>query len=300
MLDDGSFLQLTQKNNLLNKSLIEEGVLNMQDYATAYAIGGPQGFVALMEYLDKAPTQASQDVLAAMSPKAKAAFDLRQVGAGVIAKQYGLMGTGTPPNTPEEKQARLIASGLLLATPDANEQQYTTALAEMDALGEANTWTAFNSNKVVQATKRSNVLKARVIVLQETTTAGLGEEWAQMRANGKNMNGFKLTNKGLTYELSAADSSASNVGQFSPGLDTSAQQAFVTRYNRADSISMKHSRAGNIPAIRYGSQVKYFDTVKSIFDAGVAEKSGNKVVDGNAPAVPKWGRDASGKPVLID
>ena len=63
---------------------------------------------------------------------------------------------------------------------------------------------------------------------------------------------------------------------------------------------MKHSRAGNIPAIRYGSQQAYFDTVKSIFDAGVAEKSGNKVVDGNAPAVPKWGRDASGKPVLID
>lgn len=298
MLDDGSFLELTQKNNLLSKSLIEEGVLNMQDYATAYAIGGPRGFVQLMQYLDKAPTEASKEVFSALSPSAKAAFNLRKIGAGVIAKQYGLMGTGAAPETNEERQARMVAAGLLLATPDASEEQYTTALAEMNALGEDNTWTAFASNKIVQATKRSNVLKAQVITLQETTTAGLGEEWAQLRANGKNMKGFKLTNSGLTYELSAGDVAGGS--GFSPGIDTSAQQAFVARYNRADSISSKHARAGNLPTNRYGSQQKYFETVTTLFDAQKAELSGEKVVDGNAPAIPKWGRDDSGKPVLIN
>ena len=73
--------------------------------------------------------------------------------------------------------------------------------------------------------------------------------------------------------------------------------SFVARFNRANEISALHRKVGNLPAARYTTSRAYWDTVQNLFGEQQAEKSGQPVQ--KAPVVPKWGRDESGKPILI-
>ena len=294
MVDDGSFLKMTQNNVSLKKAILEDSLLQQPEMAAAWAFGGPQGFQALLEFQALAPTVASEQVLAALSPRARAAFTLRNIGANVVAKQYGLLGSGVPAETAMDKQGRLVASGLVFATQGLNDDQYNTAEVEMNRLGKDHVWSAFGSRKVANVTKTSNALKASFISLQESNTAGLGEEIAQLRGNGTSMDNFELQGDKLVFVFPKADQTSG----FAPGVsDTSAEQAFVARFNRANTISALHRQTGTLPATRYTNTAAYWDTVQNLFGEQQAERSGQPVQ--KAPVVPKWGRDESGKPILL-
>lgn len=296
MVDDGSFLKMTQSNVTLKKAILEDALLQQADMAAAWTFGGPQGFQALLEFQALAPTVANEQVLSALSPRAKAAFTLRNIGANVVAKQYGLLGTGVKAETEQDKTGRLVASGLVFSTQGLNDDQYQTAEQEMNQLGENHVWSAFASRKVANVTKNSNALKASLISLQESNTAGLGEEIAQLRGNGTSMANFELQGDKLVFNYPKANSTSG----FAPGVsDTSAEQAFVARFNRANQISALHRRVGNLPASRYKNTTEYWNTVQNLFGEQQAEKSGQPVQKVSAPTVPKWGRDESGKPILI-
>jgi hypothetical protein len=295
MADDGSLLKLTQNNNLLTKSLLEDALLRMPEHAAAWTFGGERGFQALLDYQAQAPTKASEQVLAELSPRARGAFKLRQVASSVVTKQYGLLGSGVPAETAEDRQGRLVAAGLVFATPGMEEEKYVTAEKEMNALGEDHVWTAFASRKVANATKTSNALKASLISLQESNTSGLAQEFAQLRANGANVDAFKFEGDKLTFAFDAGTTS----GGIAPGVsDTSAERAFVARFNRANQISSLHRRSGNLPAARYTNTEQYWETVTTLFDKEVAEKSGQPQTKPPANVV-QWGRDEQGRPIRL-
>ena len=296
MIEDGSFLKMTQNNVTLKKAILEDSLLQQGDMAAAWAFGGPQGFQALLEFQALAPTQASEDVLSRLSPRARAAFTLRNIGANVVAKQYGLLGTGVPAETTNEKTGRTVAAGLVLATQGLTDDQYNTASSEGDNINRDFTWQAMGSRKVANVVKNSNALKASLISLQESNTAGLGEEIAQLLGSGTSRDNFELQGDKLVFVFPKANATSG----FAPGVsDTSKEQAFVARFNRANQISALHRRTGTLPAARYTTTAAYWDTVQNLFGEQQAEKSGQPVKPLNPAGVSKWGRDESGKPVLI-
>ena len=296
MIADTSFLKMTQSNITLKKAILEDSILSQPDMAAAWAFGGPQGFQALLEFQALAPTEASEAVLRDLSPRARQAFKLRNLTASVVAKQFGNLGTGVRPETAEEKQASLVAAGLVFSTPAMTDEQYQSAEEAMNYLGKDHVWSAFESRKVATATKGSNALKASLISLQESNTSGLGEEIAQLRGNGTSMDNFELQGDKLVFTFPKAGATSG----FAPGVsDTSAEQAFVARFNRANRISSLHRKVGNLPAARYTTTAGYWDTVQNLFGQQQAEKSGQPVQPVTPAGTFKYARDETGKPVLV-
>lgn len=292
MAEDGSLLKMTQSDVLLKKAILEDNLLNMPDFAAAWTFGGPQGFQALLDFMKLAPTEASEEVLAQMSPKARQQFELRNLSSALVARQYGLLGSGVPAETKKDKQARGVAGGLVVATPGMKEEQYATAQDEMDVVNPDLTWQAYASKKVVNVTKNSIGMKAKLISLQQSNTTGLGEELAQIRANGIDMSKFELQGDTLVFvfpQLGHATKGASTAL-----TDNTSVQAFVARFNRANNISAVNAKAGNLPATRYTTSAAYWEGVQDLFAEQQAAKSGQPVQKTNDTVI-KYGRNEAGK-----
>ena len=152
MLDDGSMKTMISDRNDVTVSAIQGGILNMPDYATAYAIDGGRGFVDLLEFIQKSGGTAEGKALtAALSGKAGVAFDLQ----GVV-QQYGKIGNNAQLETAKEKQSRVLASGVYLGAKSGDEAVQIAALEDIKKYGgEATAWSAFESNNVLTATAKS-------------------------------------------------------------------------------------------------------------------------------------------------
>jgi hypothetical protein len=109
------------------------------------------------------------------------------------------------------------------------------------------------------------------------------------------MDNFELQGDKLVFRFPVANRTSG----FAPGVsDTSAEQAFVARFNRANQISALHRKVGNLPATRYTTSAAYWDTVQNLFGEQQAEKSGQPVQT-LSPKVFQYGRDESGKPIRL-
>jgi len=269
MLEDTSFQKAVTNKVFMSKILIEDRVMSMPSMAAAWALGGPQGFGALIDYFSQAPTEASQEVLAAMSPRVRDAFMLRQIGATVVMEQYGNMGTGKKPETAEEKNAMRVAAALAIATDGLDEDVKGTALQELRDLGEDFELSAFGSKKVAKATKNSIVLTAAFLNLQETTSTGLQAEYAQLASNGKTEH-LSMQGGKLVFDF-AANVEGKTQGTVPGVTDTSEELGFLARFNRMNRISLLHSQAGTLPKSRYTNPMDYFNTI-----AGDSDKDAPK------------------------
>ena len=299
MAEDGSLVSMTKDNVLMKKLMLEDNLMNMPSFAAAWTFGGPQGFQAILDYMALAPTQASEEVIAAMSPKVRDAYNLRTLSAGTVAKWYGNIGSGTKPETKEEKNAMRVAAALAMSTDGLSEDQKSSAMTELRDLGEGHEWSAFQSKKVASATKNSIVMTAAFLNLQEEVSTGLGEEFAQLQAMGKDKH-ISLQGNKLVFNF--AHSVAGKTEGTVPGVtDTSAELAFIARFNRANDISSLHSSHGTLPPTRYTTTANYWDNIQTNFAVKAAAKSGQPVQKPAAqPVVIKYGRDSNGKSVRLN
>jgi hypothetical protein len=259
MLEDTSFQKAVTNKVFMSKILIEDKVMSMPSMAAAWALGGPQGFGALIDYFSQAPTEASQEVLAAMSPRVRDAFMLRKIGATVVMEQYGNMGTGVKPETKEQKDAMRVAAALAMATDGIDESVRSKALQELRDLGEDFELSAFGSKKVAKATKNSLVLTAAFLNLQETTSTGLQAEYKQLTQAGKTTH-LSMQGGKLVFDF-AANVEGKTTGTVPGVTDTSEELGFLARFNRMNSISLLHSQSGTLPKSRYTNPLDYFNTI---------------------------------------
>lgn len=295
MLDDGSMQLLVGSRNKVTTELIKEGVLNMPELAASYALGGSQGFAELLAFTQKAgDSEAGRALAGALSSKAKLAFSLQSVGAGVV-KQYNQIGSAEPLETTEDKQLRVIAGGVVLGTKGAEEEFQIAALNDMRKYGGDNlTWSAFEANKVLTATAASNKLKAAFINMQVSTTAGLSDELVQLSADPNvQLERISLQADGIMVVTPRPQEERVMLAQTARGADA-AMGTFVTRFNRANRISAKYSGAGVLPPSRYSGIADYWDTVSEQVKAlEVPPVEDTKVII-------EWTRDADGNPIPVN
>lgn len=289
MIDDGSMAKMITSHNSVTISSIRANILGINDYAVAYAIGGSQGFVQMLEWVDKAgKTEQGKALVSALSNKANIAFDLQG-----IVKQYGRIGSHDLIETVQDKENRVVAGGIILATSGAKEEFQIAALEDIRKYGgEELAWSAFESNKVLTATAKSNKIKAAFINMQVSTTAGLSQELVDLAS----IPSIQLTRLTLSEEgvLSVEERPLAervDLAQTAKSADV-AMQEFVRRFNRANRISAKYNGAGVLPAARYGGPVDYWNLVSE-----AAKDITSPRGDADAKVI-KFIRDADGNLVL--
>jgi len=81
--------------------------------------------------------------------------------------------------------------------------------------------------------------------------------------------------------------------------DNTSVQAFVARFNRANTISAVNAKAGNLPAARYTTSAAYWEGVQDLFGKQQAEKSGQPEQK-QSKVIIRYGRDESGKSVRLN
>lgn len=288
MIEDNTLQTvLSQYNSVIIDSTINS-LLNNPEYVMAYAIGGSRGFIDMVKWTAKAGgTAEGKALVAKLNPSAKIGFDLQN-----IPKQYSRIGGDVEPETRKEKQERVIAAGIALSTKGIDEAFQITALEDIKKYGGDDlAWSSFNSNKVLQATAVSNKLKAAFINMQVTTTAGLSNELLQLAGNPElPIERLALTQAG-TLEITKAE--GFQAGGREARIAEGQLQTFVTRFNRANSISSKYNGAGVLPASRYQGAQHYWDTVREAASQAIAPKE-----KANAPR--KIIKDANGNLVFDD
>lgn len=288
MIEDNTLQTvLSQYNSVIIDSTINS-LLNNPEYVMAYAIGGSRGFIDMVKWTAKAGgTAEGKALVAKLNPSAKIGFDLQN-----IPKQYSRIGGDVEPETRKEKQERVIAAGIALSTKGIDEAFQITALEDIKKYGGDDlAWSSFNSNKVLQATAVSNKLKAAFINMQVTTTAGLSNELLQLAGNPElPIERLALTQAG-TLEITKAE--GFQAGGREARIAEGQLQTFVTRFNRANSISSKYTGAGVLPASRYQGAQHYWDTVREAASQAIAPKE-----KANAPR--KIIKDANGNLVFDD
>lgn len=289
MLDDGSMKTMISDRNDVTVDAIKSSILNMPEYATAYAIDGGRGFVSLLEFIQKSGNDpAGKALTGALNQKARVAFDLQ----GVVG-QYGRIGSNEQLETVKAKQERVIAAGVYLGAKDADESVQIAALEDIKKYGgQAIAWSAFESNKVLTATAASNKLKAAFINMQVTTTAGLSEDLVTLAANPQvQLERLELTQDGTLRVIPRPLGEGVLLSATARGGDTD-MQVYVDRFNRASRISAKYSGAGVLPSSRYESPAAYWDTVRTAFTKVVQPREDSVV------APRKVIRDANGNLVF--
>lgn len=286
MLDDGSMKTLIAERNDVTVNAIQGSILNMPEYATAYAIDGGRGFVDLLEFIQQSGgTPEGKALTSALSGKAGVAFELQ----GVVG-QYGRIGSNDQLETSKEKKDRVLAAGVYLGVKDADEAVQIAALEDIKKYGgDTLAWSAFESNKVLTSTAKSNKLKAAFINMQVSTTAGLSEELIELAASPTiDLSRLELAEDGTLQVTSRGANIPTREGR----LADSRMQEYVTRFNRASRISAKYNGAGVLPSTRYQSPQAYWDTVKQSAGELVQPKEDTDV------KVLKFIRDADGNIVL--
>ena len=287
MLDDGSMKTMINERNEVTMNAIQGNILSMPEYATAYALDGGRGFVNLLEFIQKSGgTEAGKALAGALDSKAGLAFDLQ----GVVA-QYGRIGDNAQLETSLERKQRVLASANYLSGVDGTEEVQIAALQDMKRYGSpAIAWAAFESNKVLTTTAKSNKLKAAFINMQVTTTTGLSEDLVALAQNpDSQLERMELLPEGTLVITPRPVGETILQSQTSKSADSDMQE-YVNRYNRASRISAKYAGAGVLPASRYESPAMYWDTVR-----GAAKD----MVPVAKPKAVQWGRDESGKPVRL-
>lgn len=292
MLEDGSMQALVSSNNTLNKSILEEGIMQMPEFAAAWTFGGPRGFVDMLKFMEKAPDASSQALLGQLSPSAKTAFTLRNLTADTIAREYGRLGTGIQPVTDVEKNARVVAASIAMGTSGLEEEKQIVALNEMRAIDEELAWASFGSRKVLTATTQSKSLQSALINMQATQTAGLATEYLELSVTpGVDIARFEFLGSRLSYKRDTAELKGVNAE------NTAEATAFAARFNRANNISASHMKAGTLPAIRYSGTADYWEVVTKAGREAFAVK--DEPAQEQAPTVIEWGVDDSGKPIRL-
>lgn len=289
MLDDGSMKTMISDRNDVTIAAVQNSILNMPDYATAYAIDGGRGFIELLEFVQKSGGTAEGKALtSALSGKAGVAFDLQ----GVVA-QYGQIGSNEQLETVVEKEARVLAAGVALGVKGGDEAVQVAALEDIKRYGgDALAWSAFESNKVLTATATSNKLKAAFINMQVATTAGLSEDLVLLASKPSvRLEDLVLSETGILSVKERDLSERLLLSEVAKSADASMQE-YVTRFNRASRISAKYNGAGVLPAARYESPSAYWDVVRKSAGAVVQPK------EDEVNAVIKFKRDIDGKLVI--
>jgi hypothetical protein len=293
MIDDGSLQTLVSDRNKVTTELIKEGVLTMPELAAAYAIGGSRGFTELLQFMESAGNSAQgKALISKLIPKAGTAFNLQAIGTQVL-QQYSRIGTPDPVETASDKQARILASGVVLGTKGVDTDFQMKALEDIRKYGgEELAWSSFDSNKVLTATSESNEMKAAFINMQVATSAGLTEEMVTMAHNPEvDLSRLKLEGDALVVEQRPLDE---RIGQSTVSASADAQlQTFVSRFNRANRISGKYQGAGILPASRYGTTENYWNTIKEASLSITASKKPD------APTVVEYVRDENGNIVPV-
>lgn len=290
MIEDQSLQTLVTSKNTVNKAILEDQILSMPDFASAWTFGGQRGFLDMMKFLEKAPDAPSQAVLASLSPSAQAAFTLRNISANTLAKQYGSIGTPVPQDTPG-KNARFVAGSIAAFTTGIDESVQATAVGDMRLVDEELTWTAFGSRKGVTATTQSKTLQAAFINMQTAQTSGLSIEFLELSNSPSiDVERFQFAEGKLSYQFRTDDLGGVNSEAVAEA------NAFTSRFNRANDTSASHMRAGTLPSTRYTNTADYWDVVT---------KSARDVIDGRKPApvdtapVVRWTRDENGNPIQL-
>lgn len=299
MIDDGSMEKLVQSRNALKRSIIEGNVMNLDKYAVAWSLGGQQNFTQVIKWIDTAEGKDGHNkLLAALSPnKVGSQLALTEAGLNgrsavdIVVDEYGKMGTGNRPTTQIEANARAQAAGIVLATPNGEEGLYATALQELRDMDGELAWTALGSKQAVSTATKSPTVRAAVIQMHTTTTAGMADEYLGMtQNNGIDTRRFQFKNGQLEYAFDSTDLGGVNAEAVSEA------RAFAARFNRANRISAAHSSTGTLATTRYSGTQDYWETVTS---AGRVAIDGIKTEPADAPTVVKWGRDENGKPVQV-
>lgn len=295
MVDDGSLLKLANDKNALTTSLIEGNILSSPIYGVAWALGGQQGFAHMVDWLSKSNNDAHKKLLGQISDKAGSAFKLNELGQGGVTgvvTQYGKMGTGERPVTQQESNDRAYAAGIALSTPNGSEDLYSTALKELRQLDEELAWTALGTRHVITGATKSPTIRAAVIQMQQVTTSGLANEYLAMTNDaGIDTRRFQFKDGKLTYTMDTQELGGVNAESVAEA------NAFVARFNRANTISGAHSATGTLASTRYSGTQDYWETVTS---AGKEVLAGVKAPEEtDKPAIVQWGRDENGKPIQI-
>lgn len=286
MLDDGSMQTMISDRNDVTVAAIQSSILNMPEYAAAYAIDGGRGFVDLLEFIQKSGgTPEGKALASTLSGEAGVAFDLQ----GVVG-QYGRIGSNEQLETSKEKKDRVLAAGVALGVKEGDEAVQIAALEDIRKYGgDALAWSAFESNKILTATATSNKLKAAFINMQVTTTAGLSQDLIDIVADPDiSPERIVLNEQGTLQLLPREGEISTREGRLADGK----AREYVTRFNRASRISAKYNGAGVLPATRYESPQAYWDTVRQAAVATVQPKEEEDV------KVLKFVRDADGNIVL--
>lgn len=297
MIDDGSLQKLVTSRNALKTSIIEGNVMNLDKYAVAWALGGQQGFGNLVKWIEDMSNEGQEKLLGALSPKVGAQQTLNAAGlngrsaADIVVDQYGKMGTGETPGNQVEANARAHAAGVALATPNGSETLYATALQELRDLGGDLAWSAVGSKQVINTATKSPTVRAAVIQLHTTTTAGLADEYLGLTQNtGVDTRRFKFVDGQLDYTFDRAELKGVNAEA------TAEAKAFAARFNRANRISAAHSATGTLSENRYTGTQNYWELITS---AGRQSMEGLEQEQDDTPQVVKWGRDANGRPIKL-
>lgn len=264
MVEDGSLQALATSNNTLDKARLEGKLLSLPDYSLAYLVGDKPGFLKMVEYLNSTSGNAAAKALLGDVNPSIAGFN-RLSSAGVV-QEYGKMGTGVKPTTPAEKQNRAVAASLLLSTKGASEEQYSTAVQEMDALGLDLKWSALGLNDVLINATKSPALKAAVVQTQVAVTSGLASEYMQLINNPQiNASNFKVVDGNLVFSDTAQGGGGIlGIGGQRGAADSAATadaQDFVKRFNTANRISAAHGATGTLPSTRYSGVQDYWEVI---------------------------------------
>ncbi len=288
MIEDGTLQSVMSQHNKTIISSTQNSLLNNPDYVAAYAIGGSRGFLDLVKFMDKSSTAEGKALTAALSGDARIAFDLQN-----LPKQYARIGSADQLETVKEKQDRVIAAGVAMGTTEIDENFQIAALEDIKKYGgEELAWSSFGSNQVLTATAKSNKLKAAFINMQATTTAGLSQELVELSANpSAPLARLELTQEGLLRLTPRPVGDAAFLTSAQRGAEGDTAR-FVSRFNRANSISAKYNGAGVLPSARYQGSEMYWNTVRKAATDIVQPREDEDV------KVIKFVRDASGNIVL--
>lgn len=295
MLEDGSLELLVSSRNKVTTELIKEGVLTTPDLAGAWALGGSQSFVELLDFLERSNDSAIGKALTgALSTRAQGAFQLQSIGSDVV-RQYNQLGNLTQLETVKDKLARVIAGAVVIGTKGADQEFQITALNDMRKHGgDELTWSAFASNKVLTATAASNKLKAAFINMQVSTTAGLSQDLLQLApVPDVDLSRLVLQENGELTVIQRPQVERIQQSSISTAADTALSE-FAVRFNRANRISAKYSGAGVLPTSRYTNSQDYWNIVReeAVNVVQPKEEEDEKVI--------KFIRDADGNLVLSD
>lgn len=256
MIKDGTTAKILNQHSDVIVADAQLTFLNNPEYGRVHAVLKGEGTLRYMEF--KARYAKNPEML-----KIANIFDKKNAAVGqldAILAQASLVGDGAEleGNT---KKARTLAAIAGIANTPAGEEYQMKSLGDVKKYNTPEiSWSVFNNQDILQATIQSPKLRQAFIATQTTTTAGLSSELLSLAGNP--LIPIERLEVNVSGQLQLKPRAEEFVTNRESRLAEGELTTFVSRFNRANTISAKYSGAGVLPAAKYSGTVDYWNTVK--------------------------------------